>query len=81
LLRNACPCAQCRGGHENMHPEPQEDVFIIPLLNANTTRLENIEAVGNYAISISWGDGHSHGIYNWRYLYLLGERAEEERAG
>lgn len=74
LLRNACPCAQCRGGHENMGPEPDEDVFAIPLMNVNTTQLTNVDAVGNYAISITWGDGHSAGIYAWQFLYTLGER-------
>ncbi len=27
LLRAGCPCASCRGGHENMHSEPGPDVF------------------------------------------------------
>ena len=79
LMRNACPCAQCRGGHENMSSEPGDDVFTIPLLDINTTRLDNIEMIGNYAIGIVWGDGHSHGIYHWHYLYSLGERAAEQR--
>ena len=78
LLRNACPCAQCRGGHENMAPEPDEDVFTIPLTNVNTTKLVNVSAVGNYAISIQWGDGHGSGIYGWHYLYVLSQRMEEE---
>lgn len=77
LLRNACPCAQCRGGHENMKSEPDEDVFIIPLMDANTSKLLDLQPVGNYAISITWGDGHSHGIYNWHYLYTLGVKMEE----
>ncbi|MEK6220727.1 MAG: DUF971 domain-containing protein [Chloroflexota bacterium] len=76
LLRNACPCAQCRGGHENMTSEPEEDVFTIPLMNVRTLELVNIEAVGNYAINIEWGDGHKYGIYNWAYLYSLCEKME-----
>jgi len=81
LLRNACPCAQCRGGHENMGPEPDDDVFIIPLLNVNTTKLVNLQAVGNYAIQIEWADGHKYGIYNWHYLYTLCQKMEAERKG
>lgn len=27
LLRAACPCASCRGGHENMSSEPDEAAF------------------------------------------------------
>jgi DUF971 family protein len=77
LLRSACPCAQCRGGHENMTPEPEDDVFIIPLMNVSTVSLVNIESVGNYAISIEWGDGHNYGIYNWDYLYALCEKMND----
>ncbi|MCW5877756.1 MAG: DUF971 domain-containing protein [Anaerolineales bacterium] len=71
LLRNACPCAQCRGGHENMKPDPDPEMFIIPLMDANTSRLKGIEMVGNYALNIEWEDGHKYGIYNWHYLRAL----------
>ena len=80
LLRSACPCAQCRGGHENMKPEPDEEVFTIPLMNAAATRLRNVQAVGNYAINLEWEDGHKYGIYNWHYLRALCAQMEE-RAG
>ena len=71
LLRNACPCAQCRGGHENMKSEPDEDVFLIPLTDARATRIQNLEMMGNYALNIEWEDGHKFGIYNWHYLRAL----------
>lgn len=77
LLRNACPCAECRGGHENMHSEPVEEMFNIPIMAANSTRIRNITPVGNYAITIEWEDGHAYGIYNWRYLRLLWEGIQE----
>jgi DUF971 family protein len=73
LLRNACPCAECRGGHENMHAEPTEDMYLIPVLDARKTRITSVELVGNYAILIEWEDGHRYGIYNWRYLRALAE--------
>ena len=31
-------------------------------------RAEGIEAVGNYAIRITFSDGHASGIYSWGYL-------------
>ncbi len=68
LLRNACPCAQCRGGHENMVTEPQPEMFVIPLMNAAASRLKGLEQVGNYAINLEWEDGHKYGIYEWHYL-------------
>lgn len=30
--------------------------------------LEQIDAVGSYAIQFYWSDGHSTGIYTWEYL-------------
>lgn len=76
LLRNACPCAQCRGGHENMRAEPEEDVFVIPLMDVKTTQLSNLSVVGNYALNIEWADGHHYGIYQWNYLRSLCEQME-----
>jgi ATP-binding protein involved in chromosome partitioning len=32
-----------------------------------------ISSVGNYAITISWNDGHSTGIYSFEHLRALGE--------
>ena len=78
LLRNACPCAECAGGHENMRSEPDPDVFLIPLQDSRGTRIVDLQLIGNYAISITWGDGHSHGIYQWRYLRLLDQNESEE---
>ena len=80
LLRNACPCAQCRGGHENMKPEPDPSMFVIPLMSVTATRLKSLEAVGNYAINIEWEDGHKYGIYNWHYLRALCEKLEAHSA-
>lgn len=71
LLRNSCPCAECRGGHANMKSEPDDSMFIIPLMDARATRLTGIKQVGGYAISLEWEDGHSAGIYTWHYLYSL----------
>lgn len=31
-----------------------------------------IEPVGNYAIKITFDDGHDSGIYSWQWLYMLG---------
>ena len=71
LLRSACPCASCRGGHENMRSEPDPEVFSHSLGDTPATRMVNIEGVGSYAISILWEDGHQYGIYNWPYLRAL----------
>jgi DUF971 family protein len=71
LLRHACPCASCRGGHEHMRSEPDPAVFDLPDEESPATRLANREAVGSYAVSPAWEDGHHYGIYTWHYLREL----------
>ncbi|HLF88056.1 MAG TPA: DUF971 domain-containing protein [Anaerolineales bacterium] len=70
-LREACPCAECRGGHENMGTIPEPDLLMIPLMDARATQLQDVQAMGNYAINLIWMDGHKHGIYNWAYLRAI----------
>lgn len=71
LLRAACPCASCRGGHQNMTPEPDPNVFALPMAESPATRLANVVATGSYALTLVWEDGHDYGIYNWHYLRAL----------
>ncbi len=71
LVRAACPCASCRGGHENMSSEPDAAVFDQPLVESEATRIRRIEAAGTYAITIEWEDGHHFGIYTWHFLREL----------
>ncbi|MCZ2126238.1 MAG: DUF971 domain-containing protein [Anaerolineales bacterium] len=71
LLRAACPCASCRGGHERMKDDPDEDVFVRQMDDNESTRISNVVAVGSYALTIVWEDGHDYGIYNWHYLRKL----------
>lgn len=71
LLRAACPCAECRGGHENMGRMPPPSAFLADLPDSPATRLVNVTAVGSYAISLVWEDGHDAGIFRWEYLRAL----------
>lgn len=71
LLRAGCPCASCRGGHEYMRSDPDEDVFQAQLPDSPQTRINRVEAAGSYGIIIEWEDGHHYGIYNWYYLRKL----------
>lgn len=71
LLRFACPCAECRGGHDKMSDQPPQDVFDHAPEDSPRTRLIGVEPVGTYALGFQWEDGHSAGIYQWRYLRLL----------
>lgn len=82
-LRAACPCAECRGGHENMGGPGSPEMMLIPIEVSEKVDLERIEPVGNYAIQIHWTDGHSFGIYTWQYLWELnpGGSSQEEGRG
>ena len=66
-LRLACRCALC-----------VEEMSGRPLLDPKTVRPDvtprTITGVGNYAIQVSWSDGHSAGIYSFEYLRAFGER-------
>lgn len=71
LLRFACPCAECRGGHANMSSEPNPAVFSMPDEVSPAVMLRKLELVGAYAMTVEWEDGHHFGIYNWHYLRAL----------
>jgi ATP-binding protein involved in chromosome partitioning len=66
-LRLACRCAAC-----------VEEMSGRPLLDPKSVRPDVtprvISSVGNYAIAISWNDGHSSGIHSFEHLRALGER-------
>ena len=35
-------------------------------------RLTKVEAAGNYALKLTFDDGHDSGLYTWTYLHQLG---------
>ncbi len=41
--------------------------------------VKNIEVVGDYAIQITWTDGHNTGIYSWEYLLKLDQDQGSEK--
>lgn len=69
-LREACPCVECRGGHENMG-QRGDPLHILVLTPTRSYKVESLELVGNYALQPSWDDGHHTGIYTWEYLKHL----------
>ena len=38
--------------------------------------IQEIEAVGNYAVKLIFDDGHNTGLYTWEYLYELGTQKD-----
>nr|MBN1229277.1 DUF971 domain-containing protein [Anaerolineae bacterium] len=65
-LREACPCATCRGGHEFMGAEHDPD--LIALTPSRAYSVVNLNVAGTYALQIEWDDHHSAGFYTWEYL-------------
>jgi DUF971 family protein len=66
LLRGYCPCAQCQG-----HSGPIRYVAAGPSDGAERLELGELAEVGNYALRLTWGDGHSTGLYSFQYLRKL----------
>ncbi len=65
-LRGFCPCAHCQG-----HQGPIEWVEGMASLPDAALELVEIAEVGQYAVQLGWGDGHSTGIYSFSYLREL----------
>jgi DUF971 family protein len=64
-LRGWCPCAGCQGHGGRVTYRPPSAA------QAESLDLERIEAVGRYALSFLWSDGHGTGIYRFDYLRSL----------
>lgn len=65
LLRGFCPCAHCQGHQGPIHWASDATDADLGILD--------IEEVGNYAVRLVFADGHSTGIYSFRFLRDLGE--------
>ena len=39
--------------------------------------MSKIEPAGQYALKLTFDDGHDSGLFTWDYLYQLGVRQEE----
>ena len=46
---------------------PIKTCYEVAMMSA--INLEALEAVGSYALQFIWNDGHSAGIYTWKYLH------------
>ena len=76
FLRGYCPCASCVN---EITGERILELNTIP----DDIHLVNMSFTGNYALKISWSDGHNTGLFTWENLSKLcrhdeiqGERAD-----
>lgn len=68
FLRKHCPCAACRTEREK---QSQTALPILSAAPSGTPQLVGGNVVGNYALQLTWSDGHSSGIYDFRLLRAL----------
>ena len=66
LLRVETPSAEAKG---------HGGVGGTPVTGKQDVGIDALESVGNYAIRILFDDGHDTGIYSWRLLRALAEKA------
>ena len=63
-VRASCSCARCVDEYTG---KQILDIASIP----PDIEVEEIQPLGNYAVSITWSDGHGSGIYSWDHLRRL----------
>jgi DUF971 family protein len=73
LLRRNCPCAGCREQRgDTSHAKPltakRGGLRVLESSLSEETALNSVEGVGNYALRLRWGDGHTDGIFTFEYL-------------
>jgi len=68
FLRVHSPSAEVRG-----HGPGQE----VLQAGKQDVEIQRIEPVGNYAVQLSFSDGHDTGIYSWDLLHDYGRRHDE----
>ncbi|RRW65528.1 DUF971 domain-containing protein [Pseudomonas fluorescens] len=66
FLRVHSPSAEVQG-----HGKP---ILQFGKLNVGLSKLE---PAGNYALKLTFDDGHDSGLFTWEYLYELGKRQNE----
>ena len=60
FLRVHSPSAEVHGHGKEVLQTGKRDVNIT-----------DIEPIGNYAVRLSFSDGHNTGLFSWDYLYIL----------
>jgi DUF971 family protein len=68
FLRVYSPSAEVRGHG------PGQEVLQVGKKNVDITR---VEPVGQYAVQLTFSDGHDTGIYSWDLLYDYGRNQDE----
>ncbi len=67
-LRVSSPSAEVQG-----HSPSERKV----LGGKRNVLITNVEPVGNYAVRLTFSDGHATGLYSWAYLLELGRNQDQ----
>jgi DUF971 family protein len=65
-LRVYSPSAEVRGHGGPMMLVPGKEQVLV----------QSVEPIGHYAVRLWFDDGHSTGLYTWKYLHELGTQRE-----
>jgi len=65
FLRVHSPSAEVQGHGKPVLQTGKQNVALI-----------GVEAAGNYALKLTFDDGHDSGLYSWEYLHELGSNQE-----
>jgi DUF971 family protein len=68
FLRVHSPSAEVQGH------SPDQRVLVLDKQNVG---VRAVEPIGQYAVKLSFDDGHDTGLYTWKYLYQLGSQREQ----
>jgi len=79
-LRRLSPSADMKELRKQMDQNP---LAVLPSGSSSGGAIEAVDAelVGNYAIRITFSDGHQSGIYSWQYLRQIDPDPEKAAPG
>ncbi|NBX35640.1 MAG: DUF971 domain-containing protein [Planctomycetes bacterium] len=79
LLRRLSPSADARAVREALASNP---LTVLPSsAGQGPLRAEAAEMVGNYALRITFSDGHATGLFSWRYLREIDPKGAVDDTG
>jgi DUF971 family protein len=68
FLRVHSPSAEVQGH------SPEQRVLVV---GKESVGVRAVEPIGQYAVKLSFDDGHDTGLYTWKYLYQLGSQRQQ----
>jgi DUF971 family protein len=68
FLRTHSPSAEVQGH------SPEQRVLV---LDKQDVGIRAVEPIGQYAVKLSFDDGHDTGLYTWKYLHQLGSQRDQ----